>query len=192
MAEGLGQPRGVEMTISRTLLGLPHPTVPLCTDDSQRFVRDVEQYLRRLQDRDRSIALQFTQRNMLSGVGLDKLDLWINVIANTAKTYVSERDWRGKYLTIYGSFYDGAEAASLPDQWTDGDDSFAGTFGAPFDADANESDVSLLTLNTDFDLYLEEDTGFLYVIVENYATPYQVRIFILSSERKITSDITIS
>jgi hypothetical protein len=165
------------MSVSKILLSIPFPTIPSdLSDNQQNFYKGLRDYLQ-------MISRIFTKENIEAGVGTKTLTKWINVTGNETKAYISSSDWRGRFITAYGAYKTGDVASSLSVRASDGSDSGFEFFGGSFTG----SDYTLLTLNTNFTVGIEIDSGKIFWSMSSFSSDFQCFIFLSASDRLITN-----
>ena len=124
------------------------------------------------------------------------LDKWVRVTQATGGTAISQEDWRGRVLWVSMSCYDGSVAQSLQDKWSalgQTTNVIAAMAGATFDEDDDELNLTLLSVMTNnytIDLYMQEDTGHLYLAACGEGET-QVRVVVRATKAKTSADQTI-
>ena len=128
---------------------------------------------------------------------IDKaLDRWVRITQGTGGTAISQEDWRGRVLWVSMTCYDGTVAQSLQDKWSalgETTNVIAAMAGSTFDEDDDELNLTLLSVMTDnytIDLYMQEDTGHLYLAACGEGET-QVRVVVRATRAKTSADQTI-
>ncbi|MBE3118311.1 MAG: hypothetical protein IMZ50_06085, partial [Candidatus Atribacteria bacterium] len=122
------------------------------------------------------------------------LDVWVRVTANTAKTYVSTDDWRGRMFHILGAYSDTNVSDANGQPWVSQAHS-AFLVGTNFDARGGYGDVTVASVAAgrgNVSLGIEDDTGQLFVEVTSYSAEFQVRFLVQATNVKSAADVTVT
>jgi hypothetical protein len=121
------------------------------------------------------------------------LDKWLRATANTTKSIIDGRDWRGMFLRISVYQVTGSIAVANVNEWSPGSpEIWTGVIGSAYPVGGGDVlTVACAANGSNFVLGIEEGSGNVFVTVSGYSSEVQYRCVVEGFTRKTTSDQTV-